>query len=284
MGLYRSRGIYPRILFCLSAIVMSGCASTIEQPEKGTLTEALVQIKSRPGIEQKFILIKPAHPTAAVILCAGGHGGLRLSSGFEVVGMQWGQANFLVRTRRQFADHGFVVAVIDSPPDRKEMDPAWRMGPEHAQDIHAVVQFLKKQGNLPVWLIGTSMGTISASNAAIRLGAEVSGLVLTSTITRSVKKWSIYSSHPDAVLSMALDRILIPTLIVAHKHDGCIATPPGDAEKLKLAFKNASKTELEYFSGGKMAESAACNAKSAHGYYGIEDKVVSAVAGFIRSN
>jgi len=246
--------------------------------------ESLVKVPSRANIEQKFLLVKPEKPTAAVILFAGGHGGLRLTSLFGMPGMSWGKENFLVRTRKQFADHGFVVAVIDSPPDNKEMNAIWRMSPEHAEDIRAVVQSLKKEFNLPVWVIGTSMGTFSAPNAAIRLGSEIHGLVLTSSITRSPKKWKIYSSHPNAVINMELSRVTIPTLIVSHKDDGCELTPAEDAEKLKNAFTNAPKVEIKYFSGGKYPISKPCNALSAHGFYGIEDEVVTAIAEFIKSN
>lgn len=246
--------------------------------------ESLVKIPSRANIEQKFLLVKPEKPTAAVILFAGGHGGLRLTSLFGKPGMAWGEKNFLVRTRKLFADHGFVVAVIDSPPDYKKMNAIWRMSPEHAEDIHAVVQALKKDFNLPLWVIGTSMGTFSAPNAAIRLGSEVNGLVLTSSITRSRKKWKIYSSHPNAIINMDLGKITVPTLIVAHKEDGCDITPAADAEKLRNAFINAPKVEIKYFSGGKYPISKPCNALSAHGYYGIEDEVVKAIAEFIKSN
>jgi len=246
--------------------------------------ESLVKVPSRTGIEQKFLLVKPENPTAAVILFAGGHGGLQLSSLFGMPGMAWGESNFLVRTRKLFADHGFVAAVIDSPPDRKQMNAIWRMSAEHARDIHAVIQALKKDFNLPLWVIGTSMGTFSAPNAAIRLGPEVNGLVLTSSITRSRKKWDIYGSHPNAIINMDLGKIVVPTLIVAHRDDGCEVTPAVDAEKLKSALTNASKVEVKYFTGGKPPVSKPCNAKSAHGYYGIEDEVVAAIADFIKSN
>ena len=246
--------------------------------------ESLVTVPSRANIEQKFLLVKPEKPTAVVLLFAGGHGGLQLSSLFGIPGMAWGETNFLVRTRKLFADHGFVAAVIDSPPDKKKMNAIWRMSPEHAEDIHAVIQALKKEFNLPVWVIGTSMGTFSAPNAAIRLGSEVNGLVLTSSITRSPKKWDIYDSHPNAIINMDLAKVAVPTLIAAHKEDGCELTPAVDAEKIKAALVNAPKVEVKYFTGGKMPISKPCQAQSAHGFYGIEDQVVAAIADFIQSN
>jgi pimeloyl-ACP methyl ester carboxylesterase len=246
--------------------------------------ETLVQVTSRPGIEQKFLLVKPDKPTAAVILFAGGHGGLQLSSFFGKPGMAWGKVNFLVRTRKQFADHGFLVAVIDSPSDHQKMDANWRISSDHVKDIDAVIKYLRSNFNLPVWVIGTSRGTYSASNAAIQLGTEIQGLVLTSSITHSAKNSDIYSSHPNGIMNMDLGKISVPTLITVHKDDACVYTPATNAEKLKVAISNAPKVEVKYFSGGKRPESRPCQAKSEHGYFGIEDIVVAAIADFIRAN
>ena len=117
-----------------------------------------------------------------MILFAGGHGGLGLKSASA---MAWGAGNFLVRTRDAFAAQGLMVAVIDAPSDQRGgMNAIFRMSGAHAQDIDAVAAYLKKEAAVPVWLVGTSMGTFSAAGGAI--GAKsVDGLVLTSTITRA---------------------------------------------------------------------------------------------------
>jgi len=259
---------------------LTSCATTPVSKHDASL----VQVASRANIEQKFLLLKPENPTAAVILFAGGDGSLQLSTQFGRPSISRMLENFLVRTRQLFADQGFIVAVIDSPSDQRTMSSIWRIGPEHAQDVHAVVQALKKDFNLPVWLVGTSMGTISVCNAAQRLGSEVDGLVLTSSITRSLEKWPIYADHPNATTDMDLDNVTVPTLIVAHKEDGCRVSPAADAGKLKGAFTKASKIEVKYFTGGKTAMSQPCYARSSHGYYGIESDVVAAIADFIKSS
>ena len=44
--------------------------------------------------------------------------------------MNWGAANFLVRTRNMFAARGLMVAVVDAPSDHKEgMNAVFRMSP-----------------------------------------------------------------------------------------------------------------------------------------------------------
>ena len=83
------------------------------------------------------------------------------------------------------------------------------MSTAHADDIGAVAARLRAEASVPVWLIGTSMGTFSAAGGAI--GARgIDGLVLTSTITRAKPNWKIAASHPNGVASMALPRATVP--------------------------------------------------------------------------
>jgi alpha-beta hydrolase superfamily lysophospholipase len=51
--------------------------------------------------------------------------------------------------------------------------------------VRALIAALREDAPVPVWLVGTSMGTVSAANAAARLmTGGPDGLVLTSTVTR----------------------------------------------------------------------------------------------------
>jgi dienelactone hydrolase len=257
-------------------------------------SEELVKLETRPKVRQNFALIKPENPVASVILFAGGRGNIKLGSlgGKPHIGAM--QRNFLIRTRRDFAKHGLMVAVIDVPSnlDTKQGFSTWvndnktpfRWSEEHTKDIKAVASYLKNRKNIPVWLVGTSMGTFSAAHGAITLQEENSGLVLTSTVTRSKKKWRIRKTHPNAVLDMDLENIKVATLIVSHENDGCEATPASDAPKLKAALKNSPKVKVLYFTGGKKPRSEPCQARSQHGFYGIEEQVVTAIADFIKSN
>jgi pimeloyl-ACP methyl ester carboxylesterase len=241
-------------------------------------TSTLVSIKTPRGVTQKFSLIKPEKPVASVILFAGGHGALGLKSASS---MGWGAGNFLVRTRDKFAAHGLMVAVIDAPSDKPSgMNGIFRMSGAHAGDIGAVAAHLKKEADVPVWLVGTSMGTFSSAGGAI--GAKgIDGLVLTSTITRAKPHWKIKGSHPNGVASMPLERVSAPTLIVSHKKDGCDVTPAADAPKLRARLTTAAKVEVVLLEGGSPPQSEPCQAKSQHGFLGIEDQAVDAIAQFI---
>src|SRR6185436_18665654 len=171
-----------------------------------------------------------------------------------------------VRTREQFADQDLMVAVVDAPSDHGEgMNAIFRMSKAHADDIGAVAAYLKQEKDVPVWLVGTSMGTFSAAGGAI--GAKgIDGLILTSTITRSKPDWKIADNYPNAVASMALPQVTVPTLILSHRQDGCPVTPAADAPKLSARLTKARTVETILLDGGDPPISGPCEAKSQHGY------------------
>lgn len=263
-------------------------------------TRSIVSITTPRGVEQSFILINPDHAVACVILFAGGSGLLRLNRlpplpvgpDDHVVG------NFLVRSREKFAAHDFMVAVVDAPADQElGMGPYFRLSDSHASDIGAVAEYLKREAGFAVWLVGTSAGSWSAARGAIGAGRDgiatfaIDGLVLTSTVTRMpmdsayAKHFSRFSSaHPDGVISMALDEVRVPTLIVSHSDDGCYATPAADAPALAKHLTHAPKVEIALISGGDPPRSDPCEAYSQHGFLGVEQQAVDRIAEFIKAN
>ena len=236
----------------------------------------LITLDTREGVQQKFILMKPEKPVASVILFAGGKGALDIQGSNSI---NWGRNNFLVRTRDQFLDNGFMVAVVDAPSDHQEkpwMFFGFRDSNEHVTDIDHVIAYLKTQANIPVWLVGTSRGTESAATIAIDSKQKPHGLVLTSSMTEE-------NDRGTAVTEMELEKITIPTLITAHESDGCRHTPPEGAEIIKDMLTKAKKVEVKIFSGGDETGKP-CKAKSFHGYLDIEESVVNYISAFIKSN
>lgn len=284
----RSNYLALSSIFLLALLIASWTAPSPLHADK--LSAKLIKLDTRPKVTQKFVLIKPEKPTAAVILLEGGYGQLKLTSlfGKPSIGFDKG---FLARSRGAFAKQGFIVALPEVPSDKKKIYPSFRMGNEHAQDIKAIVSSLKRKGNISVWLVGMSTGTFSALNGAIRFGEEIDGIVVVSSSTVSPDTWKIYNSHPKGVLDMDLSKVKLPTLIVTHKEDKCFVSPTVDASKLKAAIVNSPKVEVTFFTGGDPPEPfrrspvpPECQPLSPHGYYGIEQQVVAVIADFIKSN
>jgi pimeloyl-ACP methyl ester carboxylesterase len=236
-------------------------------------TQKVVDIPTRPGITQRMIVISPAEPKAAVILFAGGHGGLQV---FTNGSMKWGEGNFLVRTRQRFAEEGLTVVVIDAPSDRQSAPflNGFRQKPEHAADVKAVIAWLRENAKVPVWLIGTSRGTQSAAYVTTELAGPEGpdGLVLTSTIVKDD------SGRP--VPAMPLGKIRVPVLVAHHEQDGCAHCPFSEVPTLMAKIGNAPRTKLLAFKGGANRGDP-CEAFAYHGFNGLEGEVVEKIANWI---
>ena len=248
------------------------------------IKKEFVEIVTRPGVKQRFVLLAPEKPVANLIIICGGRGKIVVSKTFGKPHIKYTK-NFVIESRKKFAKQGFQAAVIDVPSDKKKegMLGYWRVSPEHAKDIEAVANYLKSRNDLPVWLLGTSLSSFSVANCGINIPI-VDGLVFTSSVTKSASKWKVSKTHPNGMLDMALDKITVPVLIVAHKQDACEYTPPEGSEKIKKAIINSSKIKVIYYEGGKRPKDKACWPYSYHGFYGIQDDVINGISAFIISN
>lgn len=251
-------------LTLITLLLISSAASAV--------SEDYVKLKTRPGVVQELLVIKAKNPQAAVILLPGGAGIVDLS--YDGPGKT---GNFLVRSRRDFAANGLMVVLMDAASDwkkRKKGLKGKRLTDEHAQDIAAVIKWVRERVQVPVWLVGTSRGTISAVHAAASLDKDKGpdGLVLTASVTEPGNK-----GRPT-VFDARLEQITQPVLLVHHEKDACKVSPPEGAERLRQALTGAGKTELLTFSDGKAKSGKECKGYSWHGFLGIERKVIDAIS------
>ena len=246
---------------------------------QGQTTSKVVDLPTRVGVTQRIQVTSPAAPKAAVILLAGGHGGLQMAPDGSI---KWGKGNFLIRTRQFFVDQGLTVVVLDSPSDRQETPylNGFRQTPEHVQDIKVVIAWLREQTKTPIWLVGTSRGTQSAAYAATQLEGEYGsdgpdGIVLTSTI--------LSDRSSRAVTAMDLEKIRIPVLVVHHEQDGCALCRFSDTTTLMEKLVNAPRKQLLAFKGGN-DKGDPCEAFAHHGFNGLETEVVTQTVAWVLGN
>ena len=255
------------LLVMLTVLAMAGCATP------GTT----VNLQPRADVTQKYLWIPAEQARANVILFAGGTGRLDLSASGAINN---GENNFLVRSRNLFIGHGFNVALFDAPSDQqghRGMRDGFRQTSKHATDIAAVISDIQHKNSLPVWLIGTSRGTESVATAGIEHSDKISGVVFTATVTAA-------NDQGTEVPAMGLEKITVPVFIASHKNDACWVTPSEGVEEVKAALIKAPNVQIAYFEGGSKAESKPCNARTPHGFYGIEKQVIATIADFINTN
>jgi pimeloyl-ACP methyl ester carboxylesterase len=240
---------------------------------------------TRPGVSVRLLLVEPAtRPHAAVLLFNGGPGNIRLwASSATPLAERYARGNFLLRSRTLFSARGLRVGAIDVPHEMREqgMTAVFRRSPDHVADMAAAVAALRGPEKLPVWLVGTSMGTVSAAAGAVSLDAGIDGLVLTSSITRPIRNGPNWLPEPGGIRDFALASVGVPVFVLGHAADGCWSTPPRDIPDLVRRFVGSRRVASRIVEGGLPPESEPCDALSAHGFYGIEREAVDAIADFI---
>ena len=239
--------------------------------------DEILSVATRAGVTVRVLLVAPAgEPSATILMFPGGLGQNHFS---ERDGRVVLSQNFLVRTARLFAARGFLVAVIDTPSDLAQgMDDAFRMGRSHAEDVAKVLQALEARAPAPIYLAGTSRGTLSAASVAASIkDPRVKGLVLTSSMGDSGRG----RNRAATVFDIDLKRIRMPVLVVHHAEDRCIATPFGAATALPAALSGSAKVDFVEVKGGDPPRSEPCEAMAAHGYLGRERDVVAVIADWI---
>jgi pimeloyl-ACP methyl ester carboxylesterase len=230
----------------------------------------LVHIQSRPTASISYWMMERPDAKATLLLIPGGGGGIGLRDGVPR------SQNFLIRSRDYFAVAGYNVALLGKPTDRPELDAQYRAGDDHVSDIRAVVAKLSADYGKPVWLIGTSLGTISASAAAAGMDpSKLGGIVLTSSVTRTNQ------STTFSVPMLPLSEIRVPVLVMHNKRDRCPVCEPGWAWRIEKGMTNAPVKKLLLVEGGGGATGPACEALHYHGFIGMEAEAVKDITDWI---
>ncbi|PLZ04112.1 alpha/beta hydrolase [Burkholderia sp. WAC0059] len=181
--------------------------------------------------------------------------------------------NFVVRTRELWARRGYGVVIVDAIGHRSMRGQ--RSTAAYAAVIGQILAFAHSLSDVPVWAMGTSQGSIAAMSAASHAGPDqLAGVVLTESV-------SILGHSHETVFDAQPADVRVPALVVANRDDACRVAPPSMAADIARSMSHASTTVL--LEQGGTAESAnACGSLSPHGYFGIEEKVVDDIDGWMR--
>lgn len=256
----------PRLAVLLALLLFSAL-SLAQAPAVGDVQ----RVPTRDGVSVPIYTYWRDDALATVVLFSGGAGGYGKmgEDGWPAGG------NFLIRTGRQWASHRLNIVMVGRPSDGIDLSLGFvRTGDKHAADNLAIFKAIRLRSAAPIWLIGTSMGTISAAAAAIQDEQHLlSGLVLTSSI--------LAYKIPGAVPAQKLGMVRVPTLVVHHANDACWACPPHEAKDLAAALKNAPIKKTILVSGGDGATGDPCEPMHHHGYVGQLQETVDRIAEWI---
>lgn len=248
----------------------------VAAPVPSRAGQEIVTLDTRPRVTLRVLLVTPeAPPAATLVLFPGGVG----ANDFDLrAGQIHLGSNFLVRTSPLVAEQGLAAAIIDTPSDQRHGMGDWfRTSRAHAEDVRKVLDVLTSRWPGPVYLVGTSRGTLSAAYLAASLhDSRVRGLVLASTMSADGRgRWM-------SVRQLPIDTVTVRVLFIHHDEDRCEATPIQGARQLAAWFRKSPAVDFIEVVGGDPPRSGPCEPLSAHGFLGQEREVVRALADWIR--
>ena len=225
------------------------------------------------GLFQRVLYDGPAQPRATLVMLPGGTGDVGVQRDSNV---RHGD-NFVVRTRADWVARGYAVLIPDTVNGTNLRGK--RSSPEYARLVDELVAYAHGQTDAPVFLLGTSQGTIAAVNgAAHAMPGTISGVILTETVSvrGRLSSETVFDADPQAVR--------VPALVVANRDDTCDVAPPSMTPQVAAAMNHSPDVEVRMVSGGVQQSRQACGSLSPHGYAGIEEQVVDAIIRWLRSH
>jgi hypothetical protein len=96
----------------------------------------------------------------------------------------------------------------------------------------SLLRDVKRHSPAPIWLVGTSRGTVPATAATVN---DAAGLIAGLDLTSSV----VAFRTPGAVPTQELARIKVPTLLVHHENDQCKVCAPDATTWIMSGLKSA---------------------------------------------
>jgi hypothetical protein len=231
----------------------------------GVSGEQIIDVPLTGGERQRVLYAAPAEPKATIVMLPGGAGDVGLRHDGEVLHGN----NFVIRTRALWVQRGYAVLIPDTV-DRENLR-GLRSSPGYAALVMDLVRVAHEKAPGPVFLLGTSQGSIAAMNGAAHAPpGAIAGVVLTESVSQM-------GGSGETVFSAAPGDVRVPALVVANKDDRCNVAPPEDAPRIAAAMTNSASVRVLSVAGGVQQSRKTCGSLTPHGYFGIESEVISQI-------
>jgi hypothetical protein len=204
----------------------------------------------------------------AIVLMPGHPGIMKIQSP-ESFGMK---GNFLIRSRKFWLDRETVVLSVDAPSDEwGSFTGRFRASDRYAEDLRGLAQEIGKTfGKLPLAIVGTSEGSVSAYYAARALGPENTRVIFSSSLFNN-------SSNSPGLAALDFDDFKTPMLWVHHVDDPCRWTPYWQAQR----HAEKTRSPLVAVKSSNAGRGNPCEAFSQHGFVGVEEETVRAMKNWV---
>jgi hypothetical protein len=230
-----------------------------------SVSSQVLDVPYQDDAPTRTLLTSTKNAKAVVLLFPGGGGVLRLRDDGST-------KNFhtFVRSKDLWAQYGIDSVLVDTPYDLGAGMRNSRSNRDHQQRIFNVVSYYKEKLNLPVWIFGHSMGTVSVTEF-INGGKDKEKLIAGVIVAGTYRSATIDSD------------VGAPILAIHHVSDGCSSTPFVSSERIIASRPNKLISQFVQIDGG-VSEGDVCGSMAYHGFNQREAEFVRAAAQFILNN
>ena len=179
--------------------------------------------------------------------------------------------NFLIRSRRHLADESIAILTVDCQSESGDIcSSSYQASNERQLHIQKLISEIKKRYPTiqEVWLIGTSMGTISSSFMPTYAPKSYAGAIHTAAITEPIAR----NSYRE-LINFDYKKSGIPQFFIHHKDDPCYLTTWSGAKSISDKYGIPLITVF----GGSNFQGNPCNAFTEHGFRGKESEVMQTI-------
>ena len=254
--------------------------SLLVAQSEDNLYEKLISVDLKEGAKQEGVLSlknSSTKPSRLVIILPGYPSVVRPVVENNMMTSSQLSGNFLIRSRKNLIDNNLATLIIDCPSNSGwKCESSYQASQQRHEDVLKLVLEVKKlyPSIKDIWLIGTSMGTVSSAFMPIYKPSIYSGTIHTATITEPYARNS-YRELGD----FDYQKITIPQFFIHHRDDPCPITTYSGAQSIT----NKYKLPLITVEGGGEFKGDACKAFSQHGFVGREKEVMSVVKEIINT-
>jgi hypothetical protein len=185
--------------------------------------------------------------------------------------------NFLIRSRHFLVDETIASLIVDCQSDIGDYcTSAYQASKQRQEDVDKLIAEVKRRtpSIAEVWLIGTSMGTISSSFMPIHNPSGYAGAIHTASITEPYAR----NSYRE-LGGFNYTKTGVPQYFVHHAADPCYLTTYSGAKSIADKYK----VPLITVTGGSDFKGNACNAFTEHGFRGKEKDVMRNIGEIIKT-
>jgi predicted alpha/beta-hydrolase family hydrolase len=241
----------------------------------------VVRMPLRADVVMPLFWHQASNAKGTVLLIPGGVGGFGgVRDGSPLMN------NVIPHSNQHFVANGYNVVILGVPSDglmdggRRVIPPNERLSGRHASDIRAAVEYIKAQLPGPIWLAGYSMGTVSASLAALSIkDPAIVGVVLISMLSNPGYVMGVYNDV--SLQRLNLSELRLPVLVYHHEKDACDKCRPAEVRKVFDRLVNAPIRKLVMTNGGTGATGDPCRNQHWHGFPGMEKEAVDEIAAWM---